>query len=41
MAQRVKQHLVEQVEQLNRLPTDQLIAARYQRLMSFGEFAEK
>ena len=41
MAQRVKQHLVEQVELLNRLPTDQLIAARYQRLMSFGEFAEK
>jgi acetyl-CoA carboxylase carboxyl transferase subunit alpha len=41
MAQRVKQHLVEQVDLLNRLPTDQLIAARYQRLMSFGEFAEK
>jgi acetyl-CoA carboxylase carboxyl transferase subunit alpha len=41
MAQRVKQHLVEQVELLNRLPIDQLIAARYQRLMSFGEFAEK
>jgi acetyl-CoA carboxylase carboxyl transferase subunit alpha len=41
MAQRVKLHLVEQVEQLNRLPVDQLIAARYQRLMSFGEFAEK
>jgi len=41
IAQRVKQHLVEQVEQLGRLPTDQLIAARYQRLMSFGEFAEK
>jgi acetyl-CoA carboxylase carboxyl transferase subunit alpha len=41
MAQRVKQQLVEQVELLNRLPIDQLIAARYQRLMSFGEFAEK
>ncbi len=41
IAQRVKQHLVEQLEQLNRLPTDQLIAARYQRLMSFGEFVEK
>ena len=41
MAQRVKQQLVEQVDQLERLPGDQLIAARYQRLMSFGEFAEK
>ncbi|HHH43177.1 MAG TPA: acetyl-CoA carboxylase carboxyltransferase subunit alpha [Gammaproteobacteria bacterium] len=41
MARRVKQHLVEQVDQLDRLPTDQLIAARYQRLMSFGEFTEK
>lgn len=41
IAQRVKQHLTEQVEQLDRLPVDQLIAARYQRLMSFGEFAEK
>ncbi len=41
MARRVKQHLVEQVDQLDRLPADQLIAARYQRLMSFGEFTEK
>ncbi len=41
IAQRVKQQLVEQVDQLERLPADQLIAARYQRLMSFGEFAEK
>ena len=41
IAQRVKQQLVEQVDQLERLPGDQLIAARYQRLMSFGEFAEK
>ncbi|MFQ5644829.1 MAG: acetyl-CoA carboxylase carboxyl transferase subunit alpha [Thiogranum sp.] len=41
MAQRVKDALVEQLDQLNRLPTDQLIAARYQRLMSFGEFTEK
>ncbi|GMQ87590.1 MAG: acetyl-CoA carboxylase carboxyl transferase subunit alpha [Gammaproteobacteria bacterium] len=41
MAQRVKLQLVEQLEQLDRLPADQLIAARYQRLMSFGEFAEK
>ena len=41
IAQRVKQQLVEQVDQLERLPGDQLIAARYQRLMSFGEFVEK
>jgi len=41
IAQRVKQHLTEQVEQLDRLAVDQLIAARYQRLMSFGEFVEK
>lgn len=41
IAQRVKQQLVEQLDQLERLPGDQLIAARYQRLMSFGEFVEK
>ena len=41
MAQRVKASLIEQVDQLNRLPTDQLIAARYQRLMSYGDFVEK
>ena len=41
IAQRVKERLVEQVDLLSRLPVDQLIAARYQRLMSFGEFAEK
>ena len=40
IAQRVKQQLVEQLDQLERLPGDQ-IAARYQRLMSFGEFVEK
>ena len=41
ITQRVKERLVEQVDLLSRLPVDQLIAARYQRLMSFGEFAEK
>ena len=41
MAQTLKAELVDQLEQLNRLPVDQLIAARYQRLMSYGEFVEK
>jgi len=40
-AERLKGRLVDQVEQLSRLPTDQLIAARYQRLMSYGEYLEK
>lgn len=41
VAARVKERLVDQVEQLGRLPMDQLIAARYQRLMSYGEYLEK
>jgi acetyl-CoA carboxylase carboxyl transferase subunit alpha len=41
MAKRVREKLVEEVELLGRLPMDQLIAARYQRLMSHGEFVEK
>jgi acetyl-CoA carboxylase carboxyl transferase subunit alpha len=41
MAERVKARLVDQLEQLSRLPADQLIAARYQRLMSYGEYLEK
>ena len=40
-AERVKARLVDQLEQLSRLPADQLIAARYQRLMSYGEYLEK
>jgi acetyl-CoA carboxylase carboxyl transferase subunit alpha len=40
-AERLKARLIDQVEQLSRLPTDQLIAARYQRLMSYGEYLEK
>jgi len=40
-AERLKTRLVDQVDQLGRLPTDQLIAARYQRLMSYGEYLEK
>jgi acetyl-CoA carboxylase carboxyl transferase subunit alpha len=41
MAERLQARLVDQVEQLSRLPADQLIAARYQRLMSYGDFLEK
>jgi len=41
MAERLKARLIDQVDQLSRLPTDQLIAARYQRLMSYGDFVEK
>lgn len=41
MAARVRERLIEQLEQLERLPMDQLIAARYQRLMSYGEYLEK
>jgi acetyl-CoA carboxylase carboxyl transferase subunit alpha len=41
IARRVRARLIEQVEQLRRLPVDQLIAARYQRLMSYGDYLEK
>jgi len=41
MAECVKARLVDQVDQLSRLPADQLIAARYQRLMSYGDYLEK
>jgi len=41
MAQRIKLRLIDQLDQLNRFPADELIAARYQRLLSYGEFVEK
>lgn len=41
MAERLKRRLVEHLEQLDRLPADQLVAARYQRLMAYGEYFEK
>jgi acetyl-CoA carboxylase carboxyl transferase subunit alpha len=41
MAERIKARLIDQLEQLSRLPADQLVAARYQRLMSYGEYLEK
>jgi acetyl-CoA carboxylase carboxyl transferase subunit alpha len=41
MAQRIKLRLIDQLDQLNSFPADELIAARYQRLLSYGEFVEK
>ena len=36
MAERIKLHLVEQLERLEQLPLEDLLAKRYQRLMSYG-----
>jgi len=36
MALTIKSHLVEQLNQLESLPTDELLAKRYKRLMSYG-----
>lgn len=36
MAERLKQVLVDNLQQLGKLPLDQLVAARYEKLMSFG-----
>jgi acetyl-CoA carboxylase carboxyl transferase subunit alpha len=36
MAQRLKAHLIEQVERLSAQDMDDMLAARYQRLMSYG-----
>ena len=41
MAQRIKLRLIDQLDQLDRFTADQLIAARYQRLLSYGEYVEK
>ncbi|MGI9321111.1 MAG: acetyl-CoA carboxylase carboxyltransferase subunit alpha [Thiogranum sp.] len=41
MAQRIKMRLIDQLDQLNSFPAHELIAARYQRLLSYGEFVEK
>ena len=41
MADRLKARLVEELEQLRQVPVDELLTARYQRLMSYGEFIEK
>jgi acetyl-CoA carboxylase carboxyl transferase subunit alpha len=36
MAQRIKDHIVAQLERLQQLPLEDLLARRYQRLMSYG-----
>jgi len=36
MAERVKAHLIEQLDKLGELPLEDLLAKRYQRLMSYG-----
>ncbi len=36
MAERVKVHLIDQLDNLEQLPLEDLLAKRYQRLMSYG-----
>jgi len=36
MAERLKQALVDNLQQLGKLSPDRLVAARYEKLMSFG-----
>jgi acetyl-CoA carboxylase carboxyl transferase subunit alpha len=36
MAERIRDHLVAQLESLQALPLEDLLAKRYQRLMSYG-----
>ena len=36
MSENLKQHLTEQLEQLQKIPVDQLLEQRYQRVMSYG-----
>ncbi|MEM9253912.1 MAG: acetyl-CoA carboxylase carboxyl transferase subunit alpha [Pseudomonadota bacterium] len=36
MAERIQQHIVDQLDELSQLPVEDLLAKRYQRLMSFG-----
>ncbi|MGB2115904.1 MAG: acetyl-CoA carboxylase carboxyltransferase subunit alpha [Porticoccaceae bacterium] len=36
MSENLKQHLVKQLEELQKIPTDQLLEQRYQRVMSYG-----
>lgn len=36
MSERISAHIVEQLEQLQAMPLDELLAKRYQRLMSYG-----
>jgi acetyl-CoA carboxylase carboxyl transferase subunit alpha len=36
MAQRIREHIVTQLDSLEQLPLEDLLAKRYQRLMSYG-----
>jgi len=36
MAERIQQHLVEQVDRLQAMDLDDMLDQRYQRLMSYG-----
>jgi acetyl-CoA carboxylase carboxyl transferase subunit alpha len=36
MAERIKLHLVQELDKLEELPLEDLLAKRYQRLMSYG-----
>ena len=36
MAQRIREHIVEQLDSMQQLPLEDLLAKRYQRLMSYG-----
>ena len=36
MSENLKQHLAKQLEELQKIPTDQLLEQRYQRVMSYG-----
>jgi acetyl-CoA carboxylase carboxyl transferase subunit alpha len=41
ITRRVKDALLQSLRELDRLPLDQLVQSRYQRLMAYGQFGEK
>ena len=41
ITRRVKDALLQSLRELDRLPLDQLVQSRYQRLMAYGQFSEK
>ena len=41
MAENIKQSLIKTLDSLKNRPTDELIEARYKRLMSYGQFTER
>ncbi len=36
MAERIREHLVEQLQRLSELPVEDLLQKRYRRLLSYG-----